>query len=95
MDVPRVDVALGGWNDRVVPLLRELDRHVASGSVVHVLSERRLDERERSRKEEGRTLKGESVFREDDIGLRNVTLDHVVGFATDVSQLRRLPLAAA
>jgi hypothetical protein len=93
VDVPRVDVALVGWNDRVVPLLRELDRHVASGSVVHVLSERRLDERERSLKEEGLTLKGESVFREDDIGLRNVTLDHVVGFATDVSQLRRLPLA--
>ena len=51
VDVPRVDVALVGWNDRVVPLLRELDRHVASGSVVHVLSERRLDERERSLKE--------------------------------------------
>ena len=91
-DVPRVDVALIGWNDRVVPLLRELDRHVASGSVVHVLSERELDERERSLKEEGLTMEGQSVF-EDDAALKNVRIDHVVGFATDVSQLRRLPLA--
>ena len=91
MDVPRVDVALVGWNDRVVPLLRELDRHVASGSVVHVLSERRLDERD---------AEGGGADAEGRVGLpggrhraAELTLDHVVGFATDVSQLRRLPLA--
>ena len=63
-DAPRVDVALIGWNDRVVPMLRELDRHVAQGSVVHVLSERRTEHRRRYLKEEGLQMDGTTAERE-------------------------------
>ena len=87
-----LDVALVGWNARVGPLCREIDRHVGAGSRVLILSEKRLEERRVLLEEEGLALDGSKLAIVEEPGLANATLEHLVGFPTDKTQLKRLPL---
>ncbi|KAH8059746.1 hypothetical protein JL721_9163 [Aureococcus anophagefferens] len=87
-----LDVALVGWNARVGPLCREIDRHVGAGSRVLILSEKRLEERRVLLEEEGLALDGSKLAIVEEPALANATLEHLVGFPTDKTQLKRLPL---
>ncbi|KAH8091520.1 hypothetical protein JL720_5827 [Aureococcus anophagefferens] len=72
-----LDVALVGWNARVGPLCREIDRHVGAGSRVLILSEKRLEERRVLLEEEGLALDGSKLAIVEEPGLANATLEHL------------------
>ena len=77
-----LDVALVGWNARVGPLCREIDRHVGAGSRVLILSEKRLEERRVLLEEEGLALDGSKLAIVEEPGLANATLEHLVRGST-------------
>ena len=59
---------------------------------VLILSEKRLEERRVLLEEEGLALDGSKLAIVEEPGLANATLEHLVGFPTDKTQLKRLPL---
>ena len=86
-------ILMVGWMLDLRSVLRAFDRRLPPNSTIHIISEKSLEWRRSSLAAEGLSLDGQPIHDEGSAGRTgHVELCHLVGFATDETALRRLPL---